>query len=99
MTDKTVGEKAKLPVTDPTQAEGYDPFPFRPGDRVEVKYPDAMWDDDGQEFNLVVGWQGVVTEVCWDPVWTTHVIVDFPERDHLCVGWDVIRLIERPGQA
>jgi hypothetical protein len=58
-----------------------------------------MWDDDGQEFDLVVGWQGTVTEVCWDPVWTTHVMVEFPDRGCLCVGWDVITLVERSDQA
>jgi hypothetical protein len=98
VTEKTLSEEAKLPVTDPTQAEGYDTFPFRPGDQVEVKYPDAVWDDEGREFNLVVGWQGTVSEVCWDAVWTTHVIVDFPGQGRFCVGWDVIKLTGRTDQ-
>jgi hypothetical protein len=96
--DMPRGEEDRLPLEDASQAEGYDTFPFRPGDRVEMKYPDPMWDDDGQEFNLV-GWQGTVTEVCWDPVWTTHVMVEFPDRGCLCVGWDVITLVERSDQA
>jgi hypothetical protein len=92
----TFRDQYKLLLEDPSQADGYDTFPFRPGDRVEVKYSDIMWADDGQEFHLVVGWQGTVTEVCWDPIWTTHVMVDFDDRGCLCLGWDVIRLIERP---
>jgi hypothetical protein len=98
MTDRPCGEPADGVLVEPTEAEGYDTFPFRPGDRVEVKYPDPMWDDDDREFNLVVGWQGTVTEVCWNPVWTTHVMVEFDNKGRLCVGWDVIKLVERPDE-
>jgi hypothetical protein len=89
----------RLLLDDPSQAKGYDTFPYRPGDWVEVKYPDTMWDDQGCEFNLVVGSQGTVSKICWDRDWTTHVVVDFPNQGCLCVGWDVLKLIERPDQA
>jgi hypothetical protein len=98
VTKQVAGDQSQVPLDDPSQAEGYDTFPFRPGDRVEVKYPDPMWDDDGREFKLVVGSQGTVTQVCWDAVWTTHVIVEFPDQGRLCVGWDVIKLVKRPTQ-
>ena len=89
-------DRYKLLLEDPPQADGYDRFPFRPGDRVEVKYSDILWANDSQEFHLLVGWKGTVTEVRWDPIWTTHVMVGFADRGCLFLGWDVIRRIERP---
>jgi RNA polymerase sigma-70 factor (ECF subfamily) len=35
------GEEDRLPLGDTAQAKGYDTFPFRPGDRVEVNYDEA----------------------------------------------------------
>jgi hypothetical protein len=95
MTTMPPADPGKRSSVAASEAEGRDTFPFQPGDRVEVIYPDVMWDESSEEFYLVVGAQGTVTEVCWDPIWTTHVVVDFPDQGCLCVGWDVIRLVER----
>ncbi len=65
-------------------------FPFRPGDRVVVKGPDTVWDTEGREHLLGKGMQGIVTEICHDPEWTTHVQVDFPDLGRVYVGWDVL---------
>jgi hypothetical protein len=68
----------------------HEEFPFRPGDRVVVKGPDTVWDAEGREHLLAKGIQGMVTEICHDPEWTTHVWVDFPNLGSVCVGWDVL---------
>jgi hypothetical protein len=65
-------------------------IPFRPGDRVVVQGPDTVWDTEGREHLLAKVMQGVVTEICYDPEWTTHVWVDFPNLASVCVGWDVL---------
>jgi hypothetical protein len=38
--------------------------------------------------------QGMVTEICHDPEWTTHVWVNFPGLGRVWVGWDVLTLDE-----
>jgi hypothetical protein len=48
----------------------HEEFPFRPGDRVVVKGPDTVWDNEGREHLLGKGMRGMVTEVCQDPEWT-----------------------------
>jgi len=75
---------------DRDEPDGSNTFPFRIGDRVAVKSRDTVWDDDGREKDLVVGWEGTVTEVFWDRTWTTHVMVEFPETGPVVVGWDVL---------
>jgi hypothetical protein len=57
-----------------------------------VKYPDPMG-NDGQGVN-VVGRQGIVTEVRWDPVWITcpsTTIVELGLLNYPGVGFGGIR--------
>jgi hypothetical protein len=68
----------------------HEEFPFRPGDRVVVKGPDTVSDTEGREHLLDKGMQGIVTEICHDSEWTTHVWVNFPSLGRVCVGWDVL---------
>lgn len=68
----------------------HEEFPFRPGDRVVVKGPDTVWDTEGREHLLAKGVEGIVTEICHDPKWTTHVQVDFPDLGRVYVGGDVL---------
>jgi hypothetical protein len=72
------------------EPEGFDTFPFRTGDRVTVKSRDTAWNAEGREYDLTVGWEGTVMEVCWDRTWTTHLVVKFPETGPVVVGWDVL---------
>lgn len=79
---------------DGDEPEGFDTFPFRPGDRVAVKSRDTVWDTEGREYDLAGGWESTVVQIVWDRTWTTHLIVGFPVTGVVCVGWDVLKLIE-----
>ncbi|ANY78116.1 hypothetical protein BB934_07620 [Microvirga ossetica] len=65
-------------------------FPFRSGDRVVVKGPDTIWDTEGREHLLTNDMKGMVTEICHDPEWTTHLWVSFPGLGRVCVGWEML---------
>ncbi|MPR30502.1 hypothetical protein FS320_37215 [Microvirga tunisiensis] len=91
--------KDGLSYQDATRSEwGHEEFPFRSGDRVVVKGLDTVWDTESREHLLGKGMQGIVTEICHDPEWTTHVQVDFPDLGRVYVGRDVLARDEPSNQ-
>jgi hypothetical protein len=60
---------------------------------VVTKSSDTVWDAEGREYDLMVGWEGTVVHVAWDLTGTTHVLVDFPETGAVCAGRNVLAKI------
>ena len=67
--------------------------PVQPPEALWPEKLDTVWDAEGQEYQLLVGWEGTVVQVV-DRTWTTHVMVDFKETGVVGVGWDVLTKVE-----